>query len=168
MPSEDLTNDQNATEVSTQSDTHSIQCVEIFLRSSQLKTVSRNKTKNNKSGVKFKITAFVEDRAAVSNFHVQIIRFDNDQENPTGYHLRFTLSGIFIAGEGLNNDDLADFVRLYTLPILWPYAREYASDQLRRTGESFDSLPIINPQAVTERLINTDMVRVSVNDSSTT
>jgi len=49
---------------------------------------------------------------------------------------------------------LANFIRMYTLSVLWSYAREYTSDQLHRAGLPFDSLPNINPQVVTKGLID--------------
>jgi preprotein translocase subunit SecB len=51
---------------------------------------------------------------------------------------------------------------MYTLTILWPYAREYASDQFRRAGNHELVLPILNPQVVTQHIIEHDLVEVDI------
>jgi preprotein translocase subunit SecB len=70
--------------------------------------------------------------------------------------------GVFTTENVVQPEALADFARMYTLSILWPYAREYTSDQLRRAGQPFESLPIINPQMITEKLIEGGLVKIEI------
>jgi preprotein translocase subunit SecB len=45
---------------------------------------------------------------------------------------------------------------------LYPYAREYASDQFRRVGNHEVVLPIINPQVVTKQIVENNLVAVEI------
>jgi hypothetical protein len=58
--------------------------------------------------------------------------------------------------------EFVDFVKMYTLTILWPYAREYATDQFRRVGNDGAILPIINPQVVTQKIIEGNLIEVKI------
>ena len=92
-----------------------------------------------------------------------IIYIDTEEtEEKQGWFLRFGLVASFSADPAISPEQLGEFAKFYSLSILWPYAREYASDQLRRAGEDCLSLPIINPQVVTERLIEDDLVQVEI------
>ncbi len=53
-------------------------------------------------------------------------------------------------------------MKMYTLTILYPYAREYASEQFRRAGNHNVVLPIINPQVVTQQMIEMNFVNVQI------
>jgi preprotein translocase subunit SecB len=75
--------------------------------------------------------------------------------------LEFVLAGFFSCTEEIVDFDLSDFARQYTLSILWPYAREYASDVFKRSGFPFPELPIINPQSVTDDLLRKGLVTTS-------
>jgi preprotein translocase subunit SecB len=92
-----------------------------------------------------------------------VISVGEDDNTPqAGYELQFTLLGVFVAEDEIQPEALGGFARTYTLSILWPYAREYTADQLRRAGQPFDALPIINPQVVTEKLVEADLVEIKI------
>ena len=75
-------------------------------------------------------------------------------------HLEFEMEGEFSAHEDLLQDDLAQFVKINSPGLLWPYAREYASDQMKRAGIKSAILPIINPREITEQLIEKNLVEI--------
>ena len=153
MDQNDLAQDPNAVEVTSPETHFQVQCSEVRLVSSLIKPLESVDAEKERSRFIFKIDGRVEDNTAYSLLEVQVISVDADTEvGIPAYELRFILLGVFEAEEGIQPEALADFVRLYTLSILWPYAREYTSDQLRRVGQAVSALPIINPQVVTELL----------------
>jgi preprotein translocase subunit SecB len=160
MSENDLTQDPQAVDVS-HSDTHyQVQCAEVRLVTSSLRPLTES-VQLDASRFAFKIEAYVQGNTALSYLHVQVIAIEEGDEQPKGgYELQFTLMAVFVAEGEIQPEALGDFARTYTLSILWPYAREYTGDQLRRAGQPFDALPIINPQVVTEKLIEADLVTV--------
>lgn len=163
MAPSDLAQDNKAVDV-TGRETHSrIQCQEIKLISSTLRPLDPEKEKLGESRFVFRIRVDAQGNQASGLLETQVIYISSEPgEKLEGFWLRFALIGFFSAEKDLSTEDLADFGRMYTLSILWPYAREYAADQIRRTGETVLTLPVINPQAVTENLIKSDLVEVVI------
>ena len=157
-----LSQQPKAVDVSTPETQNVIQCTQIRLLHSVLHPLSEEEIKTRgESGFVFKIQAYIEDQRALSHLETEVAFIDPGQEC-SGIFLRFGMVAEFTGAEAVSSENLADFARFYTLPIVWPYAREYASDQLRRAGAAFVSLPIINPQVVTETLIENDLVEVTM------
>lgn len=159
-----LTTDEKAIDVSGQESQAQVQCLEIRLLRSNFEALPAADDSPESSRFLFRIRAQVNGQVCFSNLDVEVILVGEEDEHDqvaSVYRLQFTLSGIFVSAGEINQVALGEFARLYTLSIIWPYAREYASDQFRRAGESFDSLPVINPQVVTDSLINADLVEVS-------
>jgi len=127
-----LTAEKNSVDV-TSTETHYIfQCDDIRLISSSLRPLASEKL-DEKSRFAFRVKAVVEGSTAYSYLEVQA-HYDipDGLEGVQGFQLSYVLMGTFNAQEETSSVELADFVKMYTLSILWPYAREYASDQLRR------------------------------------
>ena len=100
---------------------------------------------------------------AYGQLQTQVVFVSSEEGEPLrGCWLRFILVGTFAGDEGISPEELGEFARIYTLSISWPYAREYTSDQFRRTGEPFDSLPVINPQVLTEAILDAGLVEVVI------
>ncbi len=157
----DLSQDEKAVDVTSQETHFSIQCDDIRLISSLFHPLTDEDQMPEGSRFTFKISAYVRGNEAFSHLETQVIHLSTDDtEERKGYFLRFGLLAKFTGDAQIDAEQMAGFVRLYTLSILWPYAREYAGDQLRRAGEDCLSLPIINPQMVTERLIEDELVQV--------
>lgn len=156
---------EKAVDVTSQETHFSIQCDDIRLISSLFRPLAEEDEAPEGSRFTFKISAIVQDNEAFSHLETQVIYLSvDDMDERKGYFLRFGLVAKFSGDVEIDTEQVADFVRYYTLSILWPYAREYAGDQLRRAGEACLSLPIINPQVVTERLIEDDLVLVEIID----
>lgn len=159
----DLSQDEKAVDVTGQETHYSIQCDDIRLISSLFRPLTDEDQALEGSRFSFKISAFVEGNQAFSHLETQVIYLSGEDEGERkGYFLRFGLVARFTGDAQIDAEQMAGFVRYYTLSILWPYAREYAGDQLRRTGEDCLSLPIINPQVVTERLVEGDLIQVEI------
>ena len=162
MSENDLAQDPRAVEVSHPDTHYQVQCAEVRLVSSRLKPLPESADLEASRFV-FKIEAYIQGNTALSHLHVQVISVEDGAEETQGsYELRFTLAGVFVAEGEIQPEALANFARMYTLSILWPYAREYTADQLRRAGQPTDALPIINPQVVTEKLIDADLVEIKI------
>jgi preprotein translocase subunit SecB len=160
MSVQDLSQDPQAVDVSTPETHYLVQCSQVSLVDSILKPIE-DYDKVDVSRFLFKIKITVEHGAALAYLHVQVAAMSDTPFIP-GCSLNFTLMGIFRAEGEMPPEALGDFARHYTLSILWPYAREYTADQLRRAGLPFDELPIINPQVVTEKLIEANLIEVKI------
>ena len=160
MSDTDLSNEPQAVDVSSPETHYLVQCSQVSLVNSILKPIE-DYEKVDISRFLFKIEITVEHRAALAYLHVQVAAM-SDTPFILGCSLNFTLMGIFRAEGEMPPEALGDFARHYTLAILWPYAREYTADQLRRAGLPFDELPIINPQVVTEKLIDANLIELKI------
>jgi len=159
----DLAQEPNAVDVSEEESQYVIQCEDIRLISSVLQPIIDDGESSRESQFAFRIWAMVEHIAAYSYLEVQAKLFiPGEPEEMRGYDLRFVLMARFLPKEEIPREPMAEFMKTYTLSLLWPYAREYASDQLRRTGEHEVVLPIINPQSVTAQLVENDLVEVEI------
>jgi preprotein translocase subunit SecB len=163
MKVDDLIKDPNSMDVSPFEIHNLVQCVDVHLLTSTFNPLENQVDDTMGLRLIFKIEGTVDGQTAFSRLHVQVFIFNPEDTklNPS-YRLRFTLLGIFVSMEKIQPKALVNFIRLYTLFVLWPYAREVTSDQLRRAGLPFDSLPIINPQVVTKRLIDGKLVKVKI------
>jgi hypothetical protein len=154
--------EQTAVDVTSPETHYHIQCDEVRLVSSLFHPLVEEEDIPDETSFSFEIKAFVQENEAYSHLETQVIYFSagDSQDTASKYFLRFGLMVKFVGDEGILPEEMGDFSKLYTLSILWPYAREYVSDHFRRAGESYVSLPVINPQIVTEQLIEEDLVEV--------
>lgn len=150
-------------DVSPEETHYAVQCEDIRLLSSVFKPIATEETEKQ-SGFAFRIRAVVDGQTSYSYLEVQANYAISDEfDDVTGYELNFVLMGVFKShDENISPKDLGQFVKLYTITILWPYAREYATDQLRRAGINDVVLPIINPQVVTEYIVENNLVEVEI------
>ena len=156
-------NQKKMIDVSDEKTHAQIQCEDVRLITSSLKPLIVDKGKNTDTRFAFRIRAMVEEQKAYSYLEVKVNYFFEDgSEELEGYNLSYVLMGIFSADKKLPQKDFADFIKMYTISILWPYAREYASDQFRRVGNHEIVLPIINPQVVTEHIVENNLVEVEI------
>lgn len=141
---------------------YSIQCEDIRLFKSYLAPVDLdNEPEDNTPYLKFLVYALVDVDAVYSYLNVQLLHsVPGDLEEVQGHELNFVYLASFTSTENIPPEELGEFAKFYTLSLLWPYAREYVSDQLRRIGEDDFVLPIINPQVITKYLIENDLVKV--------
>lgn len=79
-----------------------------------------------------------------------------------GYNLRFGIMGSLQASENMPDEELAHYAKIHSLTFLWPYAREYTSDLIRRMSIDAPTLPIINPQFATKSLVENSQVQVNI------
>ena len=130
-----------------------IQCWGILLIASNLRTVTRKLKCDIRLGFHFQ-GYYVDGRHGFSTLDVRVERPSSGKglENRI-YVLTFTLRGVFIAFQDISTDEFNYFLRQYSIPTIIPYAREYASDQFRRTGISEMPLPIINTKILTEMTV---------------
>ena len=150
-------------DVSTEETHYSVQCDDIRLISSVLKP-SISKSRADKSHrISFQIHAVVDGNKAYSYLEVAVNQHVSGHPSKlTGFELSYVLMGVFSAQEDMPPAELGNFVKMYTLTILWPYAREFATDLFRRTGTEDIVLPIINPQVVTEHIVENNLVEVKI------
>lgn len=147
----------------TEESKNSVQCVDVRLISSEFNPLIDEEAKPDQK-IQFKIRAFIKENQAFSQLETRILFTPSNFEDISGFSLRFKLLVKFLADDNLPENELAEFVRFYTLTILWPYAREFASDQLRRAGYFKLILPIINPQIITKRLIEDELIEINCID----
>lgn len=154
----------NLVDVSKEETHYAVQCEDIRLLSSAFRPISASNENEKPPGFAFRIRAIVDGQTSYSYLEVQAIyAVSDDYADITGYELGFVLMGVFKShDENISPKDLGQFVKLYTITILWPYAREYATDQLRRAGINDVVLPIINPQIVTEHIVENNLVEVEI------
>lgn len=158
---ENLRTDKQAVDISAAESQYEIQCEDIRLVSSVFRPLNAEDEDIKESGFHFKVRGFVQTNEAYSYLESQVVYVsETETDEVKGYFLRFGLVARFVANQEIETAVLDDFLKLYTLSIVWPYAREYASDQLRRSGEKAATLPIINPQVVTEQLIENKLVEI--------
>lgn len=160
MSDHDLSQDPQAVDVSAPETHYLVQCSQVSLVKSLLQPIE-DYDKVDVSRFLFKIEITVERRTAYAHLHVQVAALSETPDLP-GCSLNFTLMGVFRAEGEMPPEALGDFARYYNLSILWPYAREYTADQLRRAGLPFEALPVINPQVVTEKLIEADLIELNI------
>lgn len=154
---------ENLVDVTAEETHYLVQCEDIRLITSTLKPLIVDEDKDTSTRFAFRIHAIVEGQKAFSYLDVKINYFYKDNlEELEGFHLAYVLMGTFGTNKEMPQEEFADFVKKYTLTILWPYAREYASDQFRRAGSREIVLPIINPQVVTENIVENNLIDVEI------
>jgi preprotein translocase subunit SecB len=150
-------------DVSTEPTHYAVQCEDIRLISSSLTPVINKSVAKKSAQYAFRIRAIVEEKKAYSYLEVMANHaINNHQDQVAGFNLAFVLMGTFSTKQNITPEQLGDFIKMYTVTILWPYAREYSTDQFRRAGGHEVVLPIINPQVVTEHIIENDLVEVRI------
>lgn len=85
-----------------------------------------------------------------------------DEKTQTGYGLNFSILGKLKASDNMPQDELANYAKIHSLAFLWPYAREYNSDLIRRMSINAPSLPIINPQTMTKALVEEGLIELDI------
>ena len=148
----------------TSTETHfTVQCEDIRLITSSLKPLLVDEKRDTSTRFAFRVRATVEGQKAFSYLEVKVNYFFKEElEELQGFNLSYVLMGTFTTESPLSSEDFAYFVKTYTVSILWPYAREYASDQFRRAGNHDIVLPIINPQVVTEHIVENNLVEIEI------
>ena len=142
---------------------YTVQCADVRLISSALKPAIAEKGPGKSPHFAFRVRALVQGTKAYSYLEVHVNhRIPAAPAKVTSFELSFVLMGTFIAKQNMPSSDLANFVKMYTVTVLWPYAREYATDQFRRAGSGDIILPIINPQIVTEHIVENNLVEVQI------
>ena len=161
---QDLSKEDNTVDISDKEARYAVQCDDIRLITSTLRPlVKKDDAEEFQSHFSFRIRAVVQDNESHGYLEVQANHYIiGEPEELHGYQLRFVFMATFIPDQGIPPEELGAFVKRYTLSILWPYAREYASDQFRRAGEDNFMLPIINSQVVTEQLLENDLIQVEI------
>lgn len=168
MTVDDITEGEKSAEIMNAEQHSRVQCSQIQLVSSTLLPLDPEKEKEGESRFTFKVKVDVQGNDATSQLKTQVVFVSSKEGEPLkGYWLQFILVGMFVGDEGISPEILGDFVRMYTISILWPYAREYASDQFQRTGEPFFALPIINPQVLTDNVIKSGLIEVEIHSVET-
>lgn len=150
-------------DVSSKLTHYAVQCEDIRLISSSLTPVINKSEARKPSRFAFRIRAIVEGKKAYS--YLEVIAnhaASNHQEQVAGFNLSFVLMGTFSTEQDITPNQLGEFIKMYTVTILWPYAREYSTDQFRRAGGHEVVLPIINPQVVTEHIVENNLVEVKI------
>ncbi|RME59102.1 hypothetical protein D6779_05085 [Candidatus Parcubacteria bacterium] len=148
----------------TGAETHArVQCEDIRLIASSLRPLIVDKDRDTSTRFAFRVRVVVDGNHAYGYLDVRVNYFYDDADGDLqGYSLSFVLMGIFSAESTIKPEDFAGFMKMYTVSILYPYAREYASEQFRRAGNQEVVLPIINPQVVTKQIIENDLVEVEI------
>lgn len=141
-----------------------VQCDDIRLILSSLKPLLVNEKKETSTRFAFRVRATIENNKAYSYLEVKVNYFFRDKKDDDlqGFNLSYVLMGTFSTSSNLKPKDFAEFMKMNTVTILWPYAREYASDQFRRAGNHEVVLPIINPQVVTKHIVENSLVEVEI------
>ena len=157
------TKQQDEVDVSSVENHAMVQCEDIRLIASSLSPLIIDKKRDISTRFAFRVRATVEEQKAFSYLEVKVNYFFKEElDDLQGFNLSYVLMGTFTTQPGLDVKDFAHFIKMYTVSILWPYAREYASDQFRRAGNHEVVLPIINPQVVTEHIVENNLVEVEI------
>ncbi len=150
-------------DVSSDETHYTVQCEDVRLISSRLQPILSDKKNDNAPRFTFRIRAVVEGKKAYSYLEVLVNQFIVGHPSKlNGFELSLVLMGTFAPSEDMSPEDLGNFVKQYTVTILWPYAREYVTDVFRRTSTKDVVLPIINPQVVTKYIVENNLVEVEI------
>lgn len=156
-------NENPIVDVSDKESHAAVQCDNIRLISSSLSPILDKAEADKSDHVAFRVRGIVEENKAYS--YLEVIARHKVTGHPgqvVGFNLAFVLMGTFSVQQEITPENLANFVKMYTVTILWPYAREFATNQFRRTGSDDVVLPIINPQVVTEHIVENNLVDVQI------
>lgn len=116
----------------------------------------------NQAKLDIGIEVDIHDNGFVSRLHVtENFISAIDENNKVCHRLSFCLAGYFACADQSTKEDIKLVGQLHSLSILWPYAREYSSDVFRRIGCAYPILPIINPQDLTQKLIENNEIKVN-------
>lgn len=155
--------DNTLVDVSRKETHYLVQCDDIRLISSTLTPILNKKEASKSSQIAFRVHAVVNGKKAYS--YLEVLAAHNVASHPgnvVAFKLDFVLMGTFRTSQNIKPEDFGHFLKMYTVTILWPYAREYATNQFRRTGSNEVVLPIINPQVVTEHIVENNLVDVQI------
>jgi len=116
--------------------------------------------------VQFAITPIVfgNDRL-ISELRICLINIVSEQPF-VGQELTFAMAGVFRGSEVTTKEQMGEFGQMYTLSVLWPYAREFAQDIFHRTGMRFLPLPVINPTGTTADMLEQGQITVIYKENS--
>ncbi len=126
--------------------------VEIYLVSSELKTVRRKPPATRRVG--FHPRAEIDEEKAIILLDVIVEKRSPFDEGRT-CKLSFTMAALFKINTELADKKFHPFIKQYSVLSLIPYAREYANDQLRRAGNEDNEayLPILDAKQIANELI---------------
>jgi preprotein translocase subunit SecB len=141
-----------------------IECLNIGLKECSL--VPLPSERKEEPRIQFAITPIVfgNDRL-ISELRICLINIVSE-EPFAGQELTFAMAGVFKGSEETTKEQMGEFGQLYTLSILWPYAREFAQDILHRTGRRYSPLPVINPTGTTLDLLEQGQITVIFKEKS--
>lgn len=115
------------------------------------------------SNLEMTINVHIYQQQVQALLQITYILLANDDEN-SGYELQFGILGSLRAAPDMPETELAQYAKLHSLTFLWPYAREYTSDLIRRMAIDAPPLPIINPQVVTRMMVEEGHIEVEILD----
>lgn len=147
-----------------ESPNHSIKCVNVNLKSCALNVILKEKIENQK--LKFSVHCSVFDKLLVSELRIKLYNLIPDSDQ-FAQSLSFTVVGLFTGEGDTSKSELGEFGKFASLTILWPYAREFSQSLLQRTGFPFECLPVINTQAMNEKMIQEKTISVDFPDEPT-
>ena len=129
-----------------------IKWVEIYLISSELKTLKRKPPATRSIG--FRPRAEIDGEKAIV-FLDALVEKQSPFDKERTCRLTFTMAALFRIDRSLSDEKYHGFIKQYSVLSLVPYAREYANDQLRRAGNEDDDayLPILNAKEIANELI---------------
>jgi len=158
-----ITKKNSQVDVSGEETHASVQCDDIRLISSSL-TPILDKNEAGKSGqIAFRVHALIDGKKAYSYLEVFAShKVASHPDKVVAFQLAFVLMGTFSTQQNMPPESYSHFMKMNTVTILWPYAREYVTSQFKRTGSNDVVLPIINPQVVTEHIVENDLVDVQI------
>lgn len=161
-PNPEVEEQDNTVDITGKESHYSVQCEDIRLITSSLKPLIVDENRDTSTRFAFRVRVAIDSKKAFSYLEVKVNYFFEDGEDGLqGFNLSFVLMGIFSTESEISLEDFAHFMKMYTVTILYPYAREYASDQFRRVGNHEVVLPIINPQVVTQQIVENNLVEVN-------
>jgi preprotein translocase subunit SecB len=143
------------------------QCNNILLINSSFSVVTEEELADNaprKSAFGLALGSEIEKECFSVTLNVKILfQSDLKESKFSGYLLEFGLKAFFINATDSSTEKIEEFIRLYSLSILWPYAREYSSDIFKRAGIKPMHLPIVNPQNIMEDILSHDNYHSIIN-----
>jgi hypothetical protein len=139
-----------------------IQCEKVTLRECNFSYINPDEYKDEPK-IKFAVQPLVfNNQKMISELKVCILNIQTTKR--LGQLLKFTMVAFFKGDENTTTAMLGEFGQLYSLSILWPYAREFAQDTFSRSGLSSSPLPVINPTATTQDMMRQGLIEVLFQD----
>ncbi len=140
-----------------------IQCEKVCLRECSFNPVNPEEHHDDPQ-VQFAIQPVVFDSIKmISELKVCLLNLRVNKK--VGFLLKFTIVAYFKSKGNTTKEQLGEFGQLYSLSILWPYAREFAQTMFARSGFSMPTLPVINPTSTTDDMLKQGLINVIYQNS---